>query len=473
MMKKHLTNKGGAKTMLDKTGYSSVDKPWLKYYSEEAINAPLPECSIYEYMLENNKNYPADIAINYLGRKITYKELFENIDKTAAAFIKAGVKEKEIVTVALPSIPEALYCVYALNKIGAVANMIHPLAGKEETLNYLNEVKSRVAVIFDGALSLLADSYARTSAKVIIVVSAGESLLFVLKIAYSLKENSSKIDGRIFRKWSDFIRDGRNVEVSSVKKDIYETAIISHTGGTTGEPKGCMLSDYNINAEIWQIVESMSNKRQEVMMAVLPPFVNYSLVNSMLEPICIGLITVLIPKYEPEKFAEYVVKYKVNYVNSIPAYWEALLRVPAIEKYNFSRLRFLFYGGESMPEETEQLVNEILYKCGAKLKLQKGLGMTEITSAATATYEEINEPGSVGIPLIKTVCKIVDLNSNRKLKYFEEGELCINGPTVMQGYYNNSQATDELIKSHEDGKRWVHTGDLGYINYDGVFFYNR
>lgn len=117
------------------SGFPSVDKPWLKYYSKEAIRAQLPECTIYEYLVENNKDYPSDIAINYLGRKITYKELFDNIDKAAAAFLKAGVKEKEIVTIALPSIPEALYCVYALNKIGAVANMIHPLPGKEEMLN--------------------------------------------------------------------------------------------------------------------------------------------------------------------------------------------------------------------------------------------------------------------------------------------------------------------------------------------------
>ena len=153
------------------TGYPSIDKPWLKYYSEEAINTPLPECSIFEYMWDNNKDNPSDIAINYMGRKITYKELFENIDKTASAFIKAGVKEKEIVTVALPSIPEALYCVYALNKIGAVANMIHPLAGKEETLNYLNEVKSRVAVIFDGAYDTIANDIDKTSVEKVVVVA--------------------------------------------------------------------------------------------------------------------------------------------------------------------------------------------------------------------------------------------------------------------------------------------------------------
>ena len=177
------------------TGYPSFDKPWLKYYSEEAINAPLPECTIYEYLWENNKNYPNDIAINYLGRKITYKELFENIDKTAAAFLRAGVREKEIVTVALPSIPEALYCVYALNKIGAVANMIHPLAGKKETINYLNEVQSRIAVIFDGAYGDIADGVNESSVETVIIASPTDSLPVAMKAAYHLKYKKPTLDG--------------------------------------------------------------------------------------------------------------------------------------------------------------------------------------------------------------------------------------------------------------------------------------
>ena len=140
------------------TGFPSVDRPWLKYFTEEAINTPLPECTIYDYLVENNKDYPSDIAINYLGKKITYRELFQNIERTAAAFLKYGVKEKDIVTVALPSIPEALYCIYALNKIGAVANMIHPLAGEQELLNYLNEVQSRVAILYEGTYEIIKGS---------------------------------------------------------------------------------------------------------------------------------------------------------------------------------------------------------------------------------------------------------------------------------------------------------------------------
>ena len=191
------------------TGYPSIDKPWLKYYSKEIIDASLPELTIYEYLLEKNKKFPSDIAIIYLGRKITYRELFENIDKTAAAFLKAGVKEKEIVTVALPSIPEALYCVYALNKIGAVANMIHPLAGTEETLYYLNEVQSRIVVIFDGAYEAIANEIGKTSVEKVVVASPADSLPIALKIAYNLKVKKPQLDGKVFQSWKAFIQDGK------------------------------------------------------------------------------------------------------------------------------------------------------------------------------------------------------------------------------------------------------------------------
>lgn len=451
-----------------KIGYPSVDRPWQKYYSPEIINEPLPECSVYDFMVQNNRDYPSDIAVNYLGNKITYGDLLRNIDKAAAAFLKAGVREKEIVTVALPSLPEAVYCVYALNKIGAIANMIHPLAGKNETAFYVNEVKSRVVVIFDGAYDTVADALPTTTAQKVIVVSVGDSLPRLMRAAYSLKVKKPKMISPMFQSWKSFISEGANTPVRAVKRHIHETAVISHTGGTTGEPKGCMISDYNINAEIWQVIKTMENKRQQTMLVVLPPFVNYSLVNAMLEPLCAGFITVMLPKYEPEKFPEYVTKYGVNHVNSIPAYWEALLSVPNIQKYDLSGLGFIFYGGEGMHKDKEEDVNRLLASCGAKVKLQKGLGMTELTSAATATFEAVNTLGSVGIPLAKMVVKAVDVDDGTEKTYGEEGELCITGPTVMLGYFHNQEATNDLIKTDKDGVRWIHTGDLGKISPDGV-----
>ena len=452
------------------TGYPSIDKPWLKYYSEEAINAPLPDCTIYEYLVEKNKDYPSDIAINYLGRKITYKELLENIDKAAAAFLRAGVKEKEIVTVALPSIPEALYCVYALNKIGAVANMIHPLAGTEETLNYINEVQSRIVVIFDGAYKAIADVIGKTSAEKVVVASPADSLPLALKIAYNLKSQKHKYDGRVFQEWKSFIRDGEGIVVKAAKKDCHEMAIISHTGGTTGAPKGVMGSDLNINALIWQIGCNLPHVRQEKYLVVLPPFINYSLINAMLEPLAFGFQVILLPKYEPGKFAEYVKKYSPNHISSIPAYWEALLQIPKIKSSDLSCLNHIYYGGEAMNIETENAVNELITSRGARNRLCKGLGSTEMMSAATVTYEENNVPGSVGIPLVKTNCKTINTGTGEELHYYEEGEICFSGPTLMMGYFKKDEETDAIVKIHSDGGRWLHTGDLGYLDENGVLF---
>ena len=420
-------------------------------------------------MYENNKDFPRDIALNYYGRKISYAELFANIDKTAKALQAIGVKEGEIVTVALPSIPEALYVVYALNKIGAVSNMIHLLAGKNEIVGYLNEVKSRVVIIFDKTMDILGDGIKKTSVEQAIVVTAACSLSFGLKLAYSLKSKSPVCKG-IYRKWEDFIKGGEHTELKPYKKDCHTMAIISHTGGTTGEPKGCMLTDYNINAEIWQIGMSMPHGRQEIMMTQLPPFVNYNFVNGMLEPLAFGFTDVLIAQYDPSKFAEYVSKYRVNHINSIPAYCEAILKIPDIESYDLSCLNYVFYGGEGMTEEIEVQINETLSKCGVKRKLQKGMGMTEATSATSATYDSVNNYESVGIPFSKNIFKTIDTDSGEECRYGEEGEICMTGPTVMIGYYENQKATDDLIKVHKDGNRWIHTGDLGHIDENGVIY---
>ena len=452
------------------TGYPSIDKPWLKYYSKEAIDAPLSECTIYEYLYENNKDYPSDIAINYLGRKISYKELFENIDKTAAAFLKIGVKEKEIVTVALPSIPEALYCIYALNKIGAVSNMVHPLAGREETLFYFNEVQSRIAVIFDGAYAAIADDIGNSSVEKVIVASPSDSLPVALRVAYKLKVKAPFLDGNVFQSWKTFFREGKNTPVKAVKKDCHEMAIISHTGGTTGEPKGVMCSDKSVNAIIWSLLKSTQHERQQRFLVQLPPFINYSLVNSMLEPLSCGVTLYLIPDYKPAKIGYYLKKCRPNHINSIPPYVEAMLKAPEIKTLDLSFLINLSVGGDGMSKESETLINTLLAERGSKTRLAKGYGMTELISCATFTYEGSNAVGCIGIPLVKINCKIIDSDTNQELSYGESGEICFAGETLMLGYYHNPKATEDLIKLHQDGLKWLHTGDLGYMNENGQVF---
>lgn len=453
------------------TGYPSIDKPWLKYYSEEAIHAPLPECTVYEYLWENNKDFPKDIALEYLGSEISYGELFAHIDKCVKALTALNVKQGDIVTVAMPSIPEALYMVYALNKMGAVANMIHPLAGEKELLHYLNEVNSEVAIIFESTYKIIAESIHTTPVKKAVVVSAGDSLSFGIKQLYILKNKLPKFtsDG-LFMNWKQFISLGKGVTVTPFKKDSNTMAVISHTGGTTGDPKGVMCSDRNINALIWQIGCNLPHGRQERYLVVLPPFINYSLVNAMLEPLSFGFRVILIPSYDPHKFDKYVKKYRPNHISSIPAYWEACLYNEKLKTMDLSCLKYILYGGDAMNVKKEEEVNELFLSRGAQMPLRKGLGSTEMVSAATITYDDCNMPGSVGAPLVRVNCKIVEPSTFDELTYNQEGEICFSGDTLMLGYYNMPEATDEIVKIHHDGQRWIHTGDLGYITEDGVLF---
>jgi len=451
----------------EQTGYPSIDKPWLKYYSEEAINAKIPEKSVYEVLKEANRDNLSATAIIYYGRKITFGELFENIDKTAKALLTMGVKEKEIVTVALPSIPEALYLVYALNKIGAVANVIHPLPSKNEMVFYLNEVKSRYAFIFDGAVDLLQDDLTRTAVEKCIVVSPSCSLPLVMRFFYHLK-NRIDIHNEKMKSWDWFISKGTDTELPLIKKDPFEVTVISHTGGTTGDPKGCMLSDYNINSVMTMVGSILNHEDGECALAVLPPFVMYSLVNSMMQILQLRMAIVLIPAYKAEDFWKYIKQYHPNHVSSIPAYWEAILGDD--KKRDWSCLKNVYYGGEGMSADTEKAVNELLLTNGCKSVLHKGIGSTEMVSAATMSYDGCNPLGSVGVPLTKVNCKIVSPDSTSELGFNERGEICFTGPNLMLGYYNNPDATAEVIRKHEDGLTWLHTGDVGYMDEDGVLF---
>lgn len=451
-------------------GCPSNDKPWLKFYDKNQLDEELPVQSIYEYMYENNKDYLEDIALIYLKKKITYGQLIDNISIVEKALTALGVKKGDIVTVAMPCTPEAVYCVYALNKIRAVANMIHPLAGSNEIVDYLNEVQSTVFLMFTGTYTIIKDVLDKTNVKKAVVAYPTESLGRIVNTIFKVKSKKIKWSKQVIS-WSDFIKDGKSISELKIEDvNCHEISIMSHTGGTTGTPKCVMLTDYNINSAIWQIGATMKHDRQETMLVCLPPFVNYSLTNSILEPLAYGFKAVLVPEYHAEKFAEYVAEYKFNHLNAIPAYWEALLNIKGIEKCDLSNLVYCFYGGDAMNPVSEAKVNDILISGGAKHKLGKGYGATEMTSAVTATFDECNEPGSIGIPLPKMICQIVDSETNEELGYGEEGEICFTGPSIMVGYYQNEVATNEIIKVHSDGHRYIHMGDLGYITKDGVIF---
>lgn len=462
------------------TGKPSVDKPWLKFYSEEAKNKPLPEMTIYEYMYEENKNHLDDIALNYFGKKTTYDELFKQIEQAAKAMKQIGIKKGDVVTICMPNTPEVPVMFYALNRIGAVVNFVHPLSKQKDFEHYLEEAKSDILITYTGRLDDIEHIDSKKLGRVI-TVSPYDSLPFGMRLATKAIGFIQSMTGKkkpltekqkAYLKWQDFIKMGKHYQGElDVPYEKDRVAVMVHTGGTTGEPKGVLLTNDNYNTEVEQIRKAAKFKRKEIMLGITPPFISYVSCNALHMPLSLGLELVLLPEFIPSKFHEYLKKYKPQQVQGNPGYCEALMRNEKVTDEMIQPLTYLVSGGDKMYPKTEQMINDFLKAHGSEMKVTKGLGATECTSCVTFTFEEANCIDSVGIPLVNTTVKIVKPGTEEEVGYNEVGELCVSSPIVMKEYYNNEEETKRALRVHKDGKLYCHMGDLVSMDYDGRLFH--
>ena len=451
--------------------YPSIDKPWMKHLSKRAKGLQVPEGTMFDLIYENNKDYPNELALKYMDIQVTFAEMWEKIDEVVKSLNAFGVREGEIITIAMPNTPEFVYLAYAINRVGAVMNIIHPLPGKEELLGYLEEAQSRYFFMFDGTYAIIKDDLKNTSVEKAIVVSPAYSLAPIKRKLYQLAK-FPKLDKTMCIDWKAFLKNGVNSPATTGKTDSDAMAVISHTGGTTGEPKGVMLTNRAMNSvayQVWQTFD-LADRRQLTILVVLPPFVNYSFVNGIHEGLTMGDTLALLPEFKPEDFADYYKQYKPNVINSIPQYCLAMLNDPKLKDMDLSELKYVVAGGEAMDATAEAELNAFLKDHGADMQVTKGYGCTEFTSVVTFTYPEVNFLHSVGIPFPFVNVKIVDPDTNEELPCGERGELCVTGPGLMLGYYNNPEATDNIVKVHADGQRWLHMGDLGFVDEDGIVY---
>lgn len=451
--------------------YPSIDKPWMKHLSKRAKGLQVPEGTMFDLIYENNKDYPNELALKYMDIQVTFAEMWEHIEEVVKALNALGVREGEIITIAMPNTPEFVYLAYAINRVGAVMNIIHPLPGKEELLGYLEEAQSRYFFMFDGTYAIIKDDLKNTSVEKAIVVSPAYSLAPIKRKLYQLAK-FPKLDKTMCIDWKAFLKNGVNSPATTGKTDSDAMAVISHTGGTTGEPKGVMLTNRAMNSvayQVWQTFD-LADRRQLTILVVLPPFVNYSFVNGIHEGLTMGDTLALLPEFKPEDFADYYKQYKPNVINSIPQYCLAMLNDPKLKDMDLSELKYVVAGGEAMDATAEAELNAFLKDHGADMQVTKGYGCTEFTSVVTYTYPEVNFLHSVGIPFPFVNVMIVDPDTNEELPCGERGEICVTGPSLMLGYYKNQEATDEVIKVHADGQRWFHMGDLGFVDEDGIVF---
>lgn len=468
------------------TGYASIDKPWQKYYSKEAITASIPELTAYQYMVSQNEDNLSTKAIMYYGKKISYKNYIDMIDETARRLYNLGVTEGEVVTVMSVANPELEVLFYALNKLGAVINLIDVRSDYKQIKKYLMEVKSSEVVVMDNFLpefdKCMEDEDIDNIVENVITLSPYNSVLFpfnVLAEKKSRKEDStlySKIDEikkkNKYMTWNDLmsVHKYRYPRYPRYKKNM--VAALVHTGGTTGVPKTVKLSNENFNAMAIQYKSLNANyNKGDTFLNGIVPFVAYGIVVTIHMPMCLGMTNIIAPILSPKEFTEFMIKYKPNHTITVPTYVEHFVHDRKADSMNWKCLKNLGIGGDYFPEQSEIYVNEFLKNHGSSSIAEKGYGMTENSSTAGVCLVGVNKTNSLGIPLPLNTYGIFERGTDKELKYGEEGEICITGPTEMLGYLDNEEEEGKVIKIHSDGKKWIHSEDVGIIDEDGFLFF--
>jgi len=456
--------------------------PWAKasLNSDIPLNLDYDDCSMVEAIEKVAKQYPNYIAFDFMGRSTTYRQFVDNITKCAKALRTIGVRENDCVTIAMPNCPQALYMFYAVNMVGAIANMIHPLSAEKEIEHYLVASNSVTAVTLDQFYNKFENIRANTNVVNIIIASIKDELSRPIKAGYMLTEGRKMKpipkDAPVIR-WNDFMKISRSCFYNYRKeRNGSDPAVMLYSGGTTGTTKGIVLSNGNFNALAKQIVATNPMYRVgDKMLAAMPTFHGFGLgvcIHSMLAN---GGRCILIPRFTAKSYAKQPLKYKCNFIAGVPTLFEALLRLTSMEGKNLSFLKGVFSGGDSLSIELKKKFDKFLYDHDASIQVREGYGTTETVTACCLTPPAMYKEGSIGIPFPDTYIKIVEPGTDNEVAYFTEGEILLAGPTAMQYYWNNEEETAEtLVKSATDGLTWVHTGDLGYMDDEGfVYFKGR
>ena len=451
--------------------YASQAKPWLKYYDQKFIDQTLPALSAFEYVCQRSKNHLNDTALEYYGRKFAYADLIVNVKKTAAALRGAGVKKGDIITVVSIMTPEIIALFYAADMMGATLNLVDPRYSVEGIREYIEEVDSHLLVCLNVVYERCRQAAKRTNVEKVIVPSPADSLPPVMAVGYKLTTpDKNKYASNVIR-WKQFIKGGEGQSTAAEPYDPDHACVVVHTGGTTGSPKGVMLTDdcFNGIALQFQAYPKLFHRGQKLM-NVMPPFIAYGFACGIHLPLVLGFTVVIIPNLDPAKLGSLVLKHKPEHMFGVPTHYQQLASDPKLRDKDLSFIINYAAGGDSLSRGAEQTVNDFLAAHGARYPIAKGYGMTEVSSAATVAAGLDNKPGSVGIPMVNTVVAAFEPGTDQELPIGQRGELCISGPCLMKGYYNKPEETAILLRRHPDGRVWAHTGDMGYLDEDGFVF---
>ena len=465
---------------MKKLKLNKKERPWVKYYNKDRIkpNLTYSNTSMVGYLLEAVSRFPEYIAYEYYGKTCTYRELYEKIRNTAKCLRAQGVKDGDKVTICMPNTPEAIIMFYAINMVGAIASMIHPLSAENEIELYLNESESTFLFVLDMVYDKVHKIIDNTKVKKIVIGSVGDNLKTIKKILYKYKSHGKipKIElTDDIMTWKEFLNYGYDYdgEYASLKCPN-DPAVILYSGGTSGEPKGILLSNLNLNSLALQCHKmiDIANEGTSIL-SILPIFHGFGLGVCIHTPLCCGMKVILVPDFSPKKFLSEIKKYQPNLICGVPSLFETLAKSTKIGRHDLACIKCLVSGGDFMSGDLKRLIDDCLHEHGSDAEILVGYGLTESTAATCVSLRGMYKDNSIGVPFPDTDYKIVAIGTNEEVPYGTDGEICISGPTVMMGYINNINENLKVLREHQDKKIWLHTGDIGYMDADGFVFFRQ
>ena len=455
----------------------NVATPWLESYGGVAPNLDYSENTMSEAVLETaakEKDFP---ALTFMGKATSYTRLAEELDRVARAFYALGVRPGTRVLVCLPNIPQAVFCLYGLNRIGAVPTMVHPLSAVSELAFYMNEADCHIAVTLDQFYGKFLEVKQQRPIDKLIVCRVSDELAFPLNIGHRLmtERKFPKVEGENDLIWKDFMKLADTVKENYVaKKDFRTEAVVLFSGGTTGTTKGIMLSDLNFNALAHQTANmAHAEVHHAKMLAAMPVFHGFGLGVCIHTLMYIGGTSILVPRFNVKSYANLIRKTKPNYIAGVPTLFEAITRNRYLDGADLSCLRGVFSGGDSLTIELKKKFDKFLADHNASVRVREGYGTTECVTACCLTPYNKEKEGSIGIPFPDTYFQICKPGTCDELPYGEEGEICLTGPSMMLGYIGHEEENKETMRVHADGHVWLHTGDLGIMDDEGFIYFRQ
>ena len=461
--------------MIKKKEYK--DSPWLEFYDEEGIPTHIeyPDCSMVDMVIQSAEKWPDNIAYTYYGHKVTYKNFVKKIEKTARALKNYGVKEGDRVTICMPNTPEGITMVYAVNMVGAICNMVHPLSSEKELEYYIKVAESKYVLTIDAVFDKIYRLRDTAQLERIIVVRPSDGLGFLKKKLYNTlhikKVRLPSNDSRVVL-WEDFIANSYFYQGNYYEeRNGNDPAVILYSGGTTGAPKGVLLSNANFNTLGIQCTTVIKQAVPgATVLSILPLFHGFGLGVCIHTPLCKGMGCILIPAFSHKQFADIIKKNEPNFICGVPTLYEALTNTK-LGPHDLASVTSVICGGDALNQTLRDKVNTYLKAHGSEAKIRVGYGLTEATGATCLSPENAFADGIIGAPLPDMSFKIIKNDTFKELPAGEEGEICISGPLVMMGYLNDDAENAQTLRVHDDGKIWLHTGDLGYRGEDGFFYF--